>query len=143
MEMEGCGQFQSPLCYRDRNGAHKMKGDFEKKEGAFLWDRSKEGQTEKDPGQPEPGAVAPEHVEFDETFKITKSHHLDFPEVEAVTLQESVTAFRFQTAATMARSHIRVTAVTRRALSSPPIKQHMNALMIAISSEFTSVSAPV
>ena len=40
--------------------------------------RGRKDRLRKDPGQPEPGAVASEHVELDETFKITKSHHLTF-----------------------------------------------------------------
>ena len=68
MEMEGCGQFQSPSV-TGTEWAHKMKGDFKKRRKVPSSGTARKDRLRKDPGQPEPGAVASEHVELDETFK--------------------------------------------------------------------------
>ena len=77
MEMEGCREPQSPSVI-GTEWAHKMKGDFKKRRKVLSSGTARKDRLRKDLGQPEPGAVGSEHVELDETFKITKSHHLIF-----------------------------------------------------------------
>lgn len=77
MEMEGCRHPQCPSVI-GTEWAHKTKGDFKKRRKVLSSGTARKDRLRKDLGQPEPGAVGSEHVELDETFKITKSHHLIF-----------------------------------------------------------------